>query len=207
VRSGLYPPLSATVTSPPQGGRLGAAYQRSTLQKCICFWRAASSFRLRFDCKCDVGIELGMISQHASISPLAGGDVTQWQRGVTCRTAKSRRISEAMRPPHAQRHDRGRTETVERTQGASADGAGLPASDAELVAISPTLPARSTSLIVEVDGSQHAENRDVMTWQELPIWNSQGWQVVRFWNDDVLHDIDNVCTHILRLIARPDDDH
>tara|TARA_R110002020_G_scaffold364263_3_gene576603 strand:- start:18104 stop:18271 length:168 start_codon:yes stop_codon:yes gene_type:complete len=35
----------------------------------------------------------------------------------------------------------------------------------------------------------------------------RGWKVVRFWNDDVLSDIDNVCTHILRLVARPGDDH
>lgn len=55
-------------------------------------------------------------------------------------------------------------------------------------------------LIVEVDGSQHAENqtRDLVRSAYL---EQQGWQVVRFWNDDVLNDIDNVCTHILRLVG------
>jgi very-short-patch-repair endonuclease len=61
-------------------------------------------------------------------------------------------------------------------------------------------------LIVEVDGSQHAEN-ETYDLARTAYLEGQGWQVVRFWNDDVLHDVDNVCTHILRLIARPDDDH
>jgi very-short-patch-repair endonuclease len=61
-------------------------------------------------------------------------------------------------------------------------------------------------LIVEVDGSQHAEN-ETYDLARTAYLEGQGWQVVRFWNDDVLHDIDNVCMHILRLIARPDDDH
>ncbi|MEP3439547.1 MAG: endonuclease domain-containing protein [Hoeflea sp.] len=61
-------------------------------------------------------------------------------------------------------------------------------------------------LIVEVDGSQHAENltHDQARTNYL---ERRGWKVVRFWNDDVLSDIDNVCTHILRLVARPGDDH
>ncbi|THF93349.1 MAG: endonuclease domain-containing protein [Sulfitobacter sp. SK025] len=56
-------------------------------------------------------------------------------------------------------------------------------------------------LIVEVDGSQHAEN---LTHDQArtSYFEQQGWQVVRFWNDDVLSDIDNVCTHILRLVGR-----
>ena len=29
-----------------------------------------------------------------------------------------------------------------------------------------------------------------------------GWKVVRFWNDDVLNDVDTVCGHILRVIGR-----
>ncbi|WP_152008123.1 endonuclease domain-containing protein [Hoeflea sp. EC-HK425] len=56
-------------------------------------------------------------------------------------------------------------------------------------------------LIVEVDGSQHAENE---TYDQVRtrFLEGQGWQVVRFWNDDVLHDIDNVCMHILRMVGR-----
>ncbi|OCW57723.1 hypothetical protein AWJ14_02655 [Hoeflea olei] len=56
-------------------------------------------------------------------------------------------------------------------------------------------------LIVEVDGSQHAANqsRDA---QRTAFLEEQGWRVLRFWNDDILHDMDNVCTHILRVIGR-----
>lgn len=61
-------------------------------------------------------------------------------------------------------------------------------------------------IIIEVDGSQHAEEI-ASDHARTRYLEQQGWQVVRFWNDDVLTDIDNVCTHILRLIARPDDDH
>ena len=56
-------------------------------------------------------------------------------------------------------------------------------------------------LVVEIDGSQHAENQ-AHDQARTDYLEQQGWQVVRFWNDDVLHDIENVCTHILRLIGR-----
>ncbi|WP_299861470.1 endonuclease domain-containing protein [uncultured Hoeflea sp.] len=56
-------------------------------------------------------------------------------------------------------------------------------------------------LIVEVDGSQHADN-ETYDQARTRFLEGQGWQVIRFWNDDVLNDIDNVCTHILRLVGR-----
>lgn len=56
-------------------------------------------------------------------------------------------------------------------------------------------------LIVEVDGSQHAED-EIYDQLRTTYLEQQGWQVVRFWNDDVLNDIDNVCSHILRLAGR-----
>jgi very-short-patch-repair endonuclease len=53
-------------------------------------------------------------------------------------------------------------------------------------------------LIVEVDGSQHAEDAatdaDRVRTARL---EALGWTVLRFWNDDVLRDIDNVCQHIV----------
>jgi very-short-patch-repair endonuclease len=53
-------------------------------------------------------------------------------------------------------------------------------------------------LIVEVDGSQHGETvraeTDAWRTQEL---ESLGWTVLRFWNDDIIRDIDNVCQHIV----------
>ena len=52
-----------------------------------------------------------------------------------------------------------------------------------------------TNLIVEVDGGQHAETigRDDMRtgWLE-----SKGYRVVRFWNDEVLGNIDGVVERI-----------
>lgn len=53
-------------------------------------------------------------------------------------------------------------------------------------------------LIVEVDGSQHGTaelaGADQTRTEEL---RRLGWTVLRFWNDDVLRDIDAVCQHIV----------
>ncbi len=46
-------------------------------------------------------------------------------------------------------------------------------------------------IVIEVDGGQHAEakNRDI----ERDVWlNNQGFKVLRFWNHDVLNDINSV---------------
>ncbi|WP_054312010.1 DUF559 domain-containing protein [Mesorhizobium sp. 1M-11] len=51
-------------------------------------------------------------------------------------------------------------------------------------------------LIVEVDGSQHAESqRDVIRDRHF---EGQGFQVLRFWNDEVEQNIDAVCSAILQ---------
>ena len=64
-------------------------------------------------------------------------------------------------------------------------------------------PARR--LIVEIDGSHHADDgtpaRDLSRTKTL---ESDGWTVLRFWNDDVLRDIDNVCQHIV-TVACPEE--
>jgi very-short-patch-repair endonuclease len=53
----------------------------------------------------------------------------------------------------------------------------------------------SRKLVVEVDGSQHGESaRDAVRDRTL---SNLGWTVLRFWNDDILRDIDNVCRHIV----------
>ncbi|QFY59608.1 endonuclease domain-containing protein [Rhizobium grahamii] len=61
----------------------------------------------------------------------------------------------------------------------------------------------SHRLIVELDGSQHANelaaDYDSVRTRRL---QTAGWTVIRFWNDDVLRDIDNVCLHILATIGR-----
>ena len=53
-------------------------------------------------------------------------------------------------------------------------------------------------LIVEADGGQHADNPDD---QRRTDWlRSQGWRVVRFWNNDVLRNSDSVATAILQSL-------
>ncbi len=56
----------------------------------------------------------------------------------------------------------------------------------------------SRKLIVELDGSQHGEqdavDRDA---RRTAFLEAGGWTVLRFWNDDVLGDIDGVCQHIV----------
>ncbi|RUU05559.1 endonuclease domain-containing protein [Mesorhizobium sp. USDA-HM6] len=53
-------------------------------------------------------------------------------------------------------------------------------------------------LIVEIDGSQHARAEasasDAARTAKL---EALGWTILRFWNDDVIRDIDNVCQHIV----------
>jgi very-short-patch-repair endonuclease len=51
-------------------------------------------------------------------------------------------------------------------------------------------------LIVEVDGGQHAEShRDAARDYHF---EAAGFRVLRFWNDDVVKNIDGVCLMILR---------
>ncbi|THF52463.1 endonuclease domain-containing protein [Allorhizobium terrae] len=61
----------------------------------------------------------------------------------------------------------------------------------------------SHRLIIEIDGAQHAsdenQNYDQTRTERL---EADGWTVIRFWNDDVLKDIDNTCLHILTLLGR-----
>ncbi|TWF58451.1 endonuclease domain-containing protein [Neorhizobium alkalisoli] len=58
----------------------------------------------------------------------------------------------------------------------------------------------SHRLIVEIDGLQHVEDiaYDNARTQRL---ERDGWTVLRFWNQDVLADIDNVCLHVLIVIG------
>jgi very-short-patch-repair endonuclease len=52
-------------------------------------------------------------------------------------------------------------------------------------------------VIVEMDGSQHAcDEAEAMDARRTAWLESEGWQVLRFWNDDVLKSLDDVCQHI-----------
>ncbi|MBZ9851707.1 DUF559 domain-containing protein [Mesorhizobium sp. CA14] len=60
-------------------------------------------------------------------------------------------------------------------------------------------------LIVEIDGSQHARAEvsasDTARTAKL---EALGWTILRFWNDDVIRDIDNVCQHIVIVAGLAD---
>ncbi len=56
-------------------------------------------------------------------------------------------------------------------------------------------------LIVEVDGSHHAAGEQFIHDEKRTAYlEEQGWTVFRFWNDDVLKDITNVCQHIISVL-------
>ena len=58
-------------------------------------------------------------------------------------------------------------------------------------------------LIVEVDGSQHGNDADIAyDATRTRRLEQDGWTVLRFWNDDVLRDIDNVCQHIVIVAGK-----
>ncbi|MBZ9844759.1 endonuclease domain-containing protein [Mesorhizobium sp. CA5] len=53
-------------------------------------------------------------------------------------------------------------------------------------------------LIVEIDGSQHAESlRDL---ERDAALKARGFRVLRFWNDDVLKELDAVCDTIIAYV-------
>ncbi|ABR59402.1 DUF559 domain-containing protein [Sinorhizobium medicae] len=58
-------------------------------------------------------------------------------------------------------------------------------------------------LIVGIDGSQHAgaEEADCDRRRTQRL-EARGWTVLRFWNDDVLRDVNDVCEHIVRVIGK-----
>ncbi|MBA4786188.1 MAG: endonuclease domain-containing protein [Rhizobiales bacterium] len=58
------------------------------------------------------------------------------------------------------------------------------------------------NLIVEVDGGQHGHDEALRydATRTLRL-ERDGWTVLRFWNDEVLKDIDNVCLHILKVLG------
>jgi len=59
----------------------------------------------------------------------------------------------------------------------------------------------SRKLIVEVDGSHHGHD-DVLVYdrERDEALKLAGWTVLRFWNDDVLQKLDDVCSRILRTL-------
>jgi very-short-patch-repair endonuclease len=56
----------------------------------------------------------------------------------------------------------------------------------------------SERLIIEADGSQHADNRDDV--RRDAYLRSQGFRLLRFWNNEVLGDSDAVATAIVATL-------
>jgi very-short-patch-repair endonuclease len=56
---------------------------------------------------------------------------------------------------------------------------------------------RELKLVVELDGSQHAE--DPRDSRRTEFMNAQGWSVARFWSDDVLAEKDTVMDTVLAV--------
>ena len=59
-------------------------------------------------------------------------------------------------------------------------------------------PARR--LVIEVDGGQHTQGRDA---RRTAFLESQGFRVIRFWNHDVLQNLDGVWTKIEEALNTP----
>jgi very-short-patch-repair endonuclease len=60
----------------------------------------------------------------------------------------------------------------------------------------------SAKLILEVDGSQHSTPTGLTSDAERTAWlEREGFQVLRFWNNDVAGDIDAVLEHILAALS------
>ena len=55
-------------------------------------------------------------------------------------------------------------------------------------------------LIIELDGSQHLEQEEYDR-QRSEFLQSRGFRVLRFWNNDVLNDLNGVMTVILETLA------
>ncbi|MEK7354211.1 MAG: endonuclease domain-containing protein [Chloroflexota bacterium] len=52
-------------------------------------------------------------------------------------------------------------------------------------------------LIIEIDGSQHTEETVKRADEQRTLWlESQGFRVIRFWDNDVLLNLDGVLTQI-----------
>jgi very-short-patch-repair endonuclease len=58
--------------------------------------------------------------------------------------------------------------------------------------------ARSIRLVIEVDGGQH---NDAVDAERTRYIEAQGFRVIRFWNNDVLGNLDGVIEEIARVIA------
>lgn len=60
----------------------------------------------------------------------------------------------------------------------------------------------SYRLIVEIDGATHSFDQQIIRDEQRDAaLAALGWKVIRFTNDEVLSHLDDVCTHIVRLVG------
>jgi very-short-patch-repair endonuclease len=60
----------------------------------------------------------------------------------------------------------------------------------------PDFCSPKAKLIIELDGSQHLDQEEYDE-ERTKTLNSQGYKVIRFWNNDVLNDIEGVIRAII----------
>jgi very-short-patch-repair endonuclease len=71
-------------------------------------------------------------------------------------------------------------------------------------AIGPYIPdfcSPKAKLIIELDGSQHLE-QEKYDKERTEYLQSQGYKVIRFWNNDVMNNIENVILAILDALKK-----
>ena len=59
--------------------------------------------------------------------------------------------------------------------------------------------APSVKLIIEVDGAQHLDQQEYDA-ERTAFLESKGYRVLRFWNDDLMGDLDGVLLRILEEV-------
>lgn len=61
-------------------------------------------------------------------------------------------------------------------------------------------------LVIELDGGQH-QNQEAYDKDRSRYLNQQGWQVVRFWNNEVLENLDGVLEVIMEKLGSAPPSH
>src|SRR6185312_3167029 len=57
-------------------------------------------------------------------------------------------------------------------------------------------------IVIEVDGGQHAEHQALAYDEQRTSWlQSRGYNVLRFWNDEVLAQTDDVVGEVVRILS------
>ena len=67
------------------------------------------------------------------------------------------------------------------------------------------LACMAARLVVEIDGSQHGSDENVVRDAARTQWlQAEGYRVIRFWNNDVMKDIDSVIRAIIQAMESED---